>query len=478
MNTFPAQAHGVAAQGRGDDSMLVHMSPQEVAGLNALAQQHYGRGLSVNPHTGLPEAGILGSLIPMLAGAALTATGVGAPMAALLVGGGTALATHNMGRGLMAGMGAYGGAGMGTALGNMGDASTAATSIGTDTAAQTAAQSAMQQEAAAQGGAGAMTDPTMWDGIPGVDTPPTTGIADPQAAFRASEIAGQNAGGIGGAAPMGAMDRMGAGLGQLTQPGGFQQFVDAQGGGKKAMMNGMMGLMGGAGANIGVGGNKIPSYVDAQGNIRPYSYNPYTHHFTALPAYAANTLGTRPFAAGGSTAPAYNFNPQSRVFMPQGGAMPQSIAQPGGQQPMQDDASAYRYSYNPSTQAFSHLMPAATQPPMPQQPYNPAVQQLVDYGSAGGGEGGGYASGGIAGLLQGPGDGTSDSIPAQMSGSGQPAALGDGEFVVPARIVAELGNGSTSAGARQLYAMMSRVDQMRRKTSMAGDSNAASKLPA
>jgi hypothetical protein len=74
---------------------------------------------------------------------------------------------------------------------------------------------------------------------------------------------------------------------------------------------------------------------------------------------------------------------------------------------------------------------------------------------------GGYSDGGR--LLRGPGDGVSDSIPATI-GKRQPARLADGEFVVPARIVSEIGNGSTEAGARKLYAMMDRVQAARRKT--------------
>ena len=84
---------------------------------------------------------------------------------------------------------------------------------------------------------------------------------------------------------------------------------------------------------------------------------------------------------------------------------------------------------------------------------------------AGGGQAGynlgGYSDGGR--LLRGPGDGVSDSIPATI-GNRQPARLADGEFVVPARIVSELGNGSTEAGARKLYAMMDRVQKARGKT--------------
>jgi hypothetical protein len=74
---------------------------------------------------------------------------------------------------------------------------------------------------------------------------------------------------------------------------------------------------------------------------------------------------------------------------------------------------------------------------------------------------GDYSDGGR--LLKGPGDGVSDSIPATI-GNKQPARLADGEFVVPARIVSELGNGSTDAGARKLYAMMDRIQKARGKT--------------
>ena len=92
---------------------------------------------------------------------------------------------------------------------------------------------------------------------------------------------------------------------------------------------------------------------------------------------------------------------------------------------------------------------------------------------------GGYSDGGR--LLRGPGDGVSDSIPATI-GNKRPARLADGEFVVPARIVSELGNGSTEAGARKLYAMMDRVQAARRgsigKGKVAKNSRADKYLPA
>ena len=58
--------------------------------------------------------------------------------------------------------------------------------------------------------------------------------------------------------------------------------------------------------------------------------------------------------------------------------------------------------------------------------------------------------------LGGPTDGMADQIPATIDNS-QPAALSDGEFVIPADIVSHLGNGNSEAGADNLYDMMERV---------------------
>lgn len=71
------------------------------------------------------------------------------------------------------------------------------------------------------------------------------------------------------------------------------------------------------------------------------------------------------------------------------------------------------------------------------------------------------------GYLDGPGDGMSDDIPATIEGK-QPARLADGEFVVPADVVSHLGNGSTKAGAKRLYAMMAKVRKARTGTSKQG----------
>jgi len=116
-------ANHMASKGRDGDSMLVHMTPGEVHGLQALAMKH-GGSLTINPDTGLPEANFLKSLLPMLAGFALGPAGFGLVSSGLtagaIVGGVTGLATGSLSKGLMAGLGAYGGFGIGESLATAG----------------------------------------------------------------------------------------------------------------------------------------------------------------------------------------------------------------------------------------------------------------------------------------------------------------------------------------------------------------------
>ena len=96
--------------------MLVHMTPNEVGGLQALALSA-GGSLSINPETGLPEAGFLSNILPTILGLGLAATGVGAPLAAGIVGAGATAITGDLSKGLMAGLGAFGGASLAGGIG-------------------------------------------------------------------------------------------------------------------------------------------------------------------------------------------------------------------------------------------------------------------------------------------------------------------------------------------------------------------------
>jgi hypothetical protein len=110
--------------------MLVHMTPGEVGGLQALAMAH-GGSLSINPNTGLPEAGFLKNLLPTLIGAGLMLIpGVNAVGAGLITGGIETARTGDIGKGFLAGLGAFGGANLAGGLMQQAGTSAAASAAG------------------------------------------------------------------------------------------------------------------------------------------------------------------------------------------------------------------------------------------------------------------------------------------------------------------------------------------------------------
>ena len=214
-------ANRVQEKGRGQDTMLVHMTPKEVGGLQALAMAH-GGSLTINPQTGLPEAGFLSSILPMVAGAALAATGVGAPMAAMLVGGGYGLATGSLSKGLMAGLGAFGGAGLGSALSAAGAAGVTAPAV-TGTAPGLAQAGAVVPQAAMSAAPGSFQA-----ALPGLGVSTASSAAAPAAATTFAPAAapvtfGNTASGIPAlgteAGRTAAMSSLGGGMGALKTVG-------------------------------------------------------------------------------------------------------------------------------------------------------------------------------------------------------------------------------------------------------------------
>lgn len=135
-----------------------------------------------------------------------------------------------------------------------------------------------------------------------------------------------------------------------------------------------------------------------------------------------------------------------------------------GQEPYTGPLSKFRYdpfTYRPAMQMAGGGITSLSGDVAPEPPTEP-----VTFMNTGGiSDLGTYSDGGR--MLKGPGDGMSDNIPATIAGK-RPARLADGEFVVPADVVSHLGNGSTDAGAKQLYAMMDRVRSKRTGTKKQG----------
>ncbi len=416
-------AQHLASKGRGPDTTLVHMAPQEVAGLQALARAHGGT-LTTNPDTGLPEAGFLRSILPMIAGAALTATGVGAPMAAMMVGGGMGLATGSLRKGLMAGLGAYGGAGL---MGSVMGAGNAAIAAGADTAAT---------------GVGSVAPATsVTAAAPPVELAPNMAMSP--GAVATTPVYPGTSGALGsGTSNFGAVD--------LQVPTG-----------PAAPSPTMRTVMGAS----------TPTPVPSVVNV------------ASPQAVALKEAGTSGVMSKGFGEIAKNpellFN-KGNLGYGLAAAAPLMFQEPEKRAGYQGSGSnPYAYEYDAGRQAYVPSTGSSEQ-----MYFDPRYRRMADGGLAalaGGGAShlGDYSDGGR--LLRGPGDGVSDSIPATIADK-RPARLADGEFVVPARIVSELGNGSTDAGARKLYAMMDRVQKNRSKTvgknKVAVDSRSEKLLPA
>jgi hypothetical protein len=392
--------------GRNGDTVLVHMSKGEVKSLNDLAMAGGGQ-LTINPHTGLPEAGFLQRMLPMVIGAGLAATGVGAPMAALMVGGGYTAATGSLSKGLMAGLGAYGGAGMGSALAESGMQSAAAASpevVAAEQAAgaETLANAKSYQMAQQPGFVGPQVSPDMY-------VSQQAAAQAPAAAAREAALGSAKEGFASGTFTDN-LGTMGKGVSNLGQPGGFSNF--------------------------------------------------YSNLASDPNTYGAKTT----IAAAAAPVVAEALKPEEQVETP-------VDSDPGQQFDYQANVTSPSPTPNPYGQEnkyFNQQYVKRTAPRFAEGGISDAHYNL-----------GGYSDGGR--LLRGPGDGVSDSIPAVI-GKKQPARLADGEFVVPARIVSELGNGSTEAGARKLYAMMDRIQKARGKTvgkgKVAKNSRSEKHLPA
>lgn len=540
--SLQAAAQHLSSHGRGNDSMLIHMSPREINSLNTIAKAHGGQ-LTTNPHTGLPEAGFLESILPMVAGAGLMAVSGGAinPMTAGLITGGLGYAmTGSLSKGLMMGMGAYGGAGLGESLAMQGVQAAAAPEL----AAAQAQMSALTPDQIAT--YQAATEPVMQGPV----------FEAQNAARLAAEktAAAQAAYNSPNATFMDRLGTMGEGVKTLGKEGGFSNLYNNLGGNPMSLIS----KVGSAAAPAASEAMKPKTPEEEKPDTdmgQRYAYSPgYVNPMPGASASGQEQTFMNPtyrpidnaeakkiygYADGGATAdPAappvptsYTAaQPSTPVGMPAPAfAVPEvdSLSDLIRAKESQRFIDAYLNRPAPidvQSQYNDYLQRTLNAPPVAvansgvraaapsatagsdaeyvfdakTQKYvkNPAYQdpeakkkksiKLGSSGPMGGGinanssrmargslfaEGGsisdvhynlgGYSDGGR--LLRGPGDGVSDSIPAVI-GKKQPARLADGEFVVPARIVSELGNGSTEAGARKLYAMMDRIQKARGKT--------------
>jgi hypothetical protein len=547
-------AHYLKSKGRGRDTELVHMSKREIKGLQDLAKAA-GGSLTVNPDTGLVEAGFLEDALPVVAAAAATyfTAGAAAPYmtaalgssmaggiaAGALAGAGisgltAAITGRDVGNAAL--MGGVGGAISG-GLGAYGDANVlsdatqkAAIESGTQAAAQTAT-TGIGTGVDAAGNAVTMANPTGTGFISGETGLPIDNVLYPNATQAGTNAAQMAPGAARNAAlnqlagqnqvfAEGAAQLPGQGLATAPTPSYYSGLKPDQ----YIQKAGILALP--AAGLLNTETESLPGedpYVSPLKRISPdfQAYvppQPNPYYRAKYPTYAAEGGIMSSYQAGG---PVERMSQMNAAINPQGGLYPQGMidktqyALPTQRPTSMEviDAGAQRtfnaggvtqqaylpkgdagkfVDSDPNTRGLSALDAAQQRlkklgarsgikmAEMPKTGIKGLGGDFSDMAAAGGvAHLGDYSDGGR--LLKGPGDGVSDNIPATIGGK-QPARLADGEFVVPARIVSELGNGSTEAGAKRLYAMMDRVQKARKKTigkgKIAKDSKSSKYLPA
>jgi hypothetical protein len=522
MNYPQQSAQGLASLGRYGDSMLVHMSPEEVGGLKQVGDS-LGIRMSTNPYTGMPEAFSFGdfftSFLPTIVGAAVggpAGGGLMASMTPILAGAGTgALLAAAKGDdplmgGLTGGLGGYGGSQLGQSI-SRGFGGTTANSYSDlinqgvqQTTGQGAGasgamfggtgQSPLQYNAVGQGGLGFGTQSTLPVISPeGVITPATTGMTS--APLSPTAQAAQNLGDLA----TGTKNL--TGFGDMSISDAYKQFTDVGGGSaaQLAMPIGGAVLAGLEPSDLGYGTDNLYEDPDKgkyrgpqgqlnlsdqfdtglrlatggtiqSGGIRDL-YGTPDNQPTISPGLSGFGLGRLNNLAGEQAmtqAQTLGYEEGGSVEgLTKGITTAEGIASIDPSKvrgDMVDDTARLPYRYDrivaPGALDFYTI---------PSLEYNPETYARALRKQEGMAKGG---------YLNGQGDGMSDSIPATIEGK-QPARLADGEFVIPADVVSHLGNGSSKAGSKRLYAMLDKVRHARTGNKKQGKEIKADKyLPA
>lgn len=459
--------------GRGQDTMLVHMTPEEVNSLQGLAMAS-GGSLTINPHTGLPEAGWLGKLLPTILGAVGMAFGIPPVwMGAAGAVGGT-LATGDLGKGLSMGLQAFGGASMAGGLGLAGKVSQNAFGLmgsagsGMGQAASVAAAPISQAaEKTAETTAGQLANIGKEVGNLSF---PQTGLGG---------LGGGSAMGMGMNVPIQNMASAATGpvinaAGKTGLAGFMQGFGDSAkmglpGGiiGKAAPMLAAQGVMSGlSAASTPSGGSKNAEGAVDNSYRGPYRYAPQK---VAYPT-------TSPIESRDSSEFLYFANSQPELYDVSG-----QLVQPGSN--TAPGTPIIQNVLNPNAKKGQPMYSQVVMPWMGEQQAGYAKGGEVELadgafvvdartvselgnGSSGAGQELLARMGGRP--VQGPGDGVSDSVPARI-GRDQPARVARDEVIFDPMAVRRIGGGDERRGANKLYAMMDKAHAARKRAARGTD---------
>jgi hypothetical protein len=411
-------AQELQSQGRGEDTMLVHMTPDEVNSLQGLAMAA-GGSLTINPETGLPEAGFLKKLLPTLLGVGLNfIPGVGPLMAAGLVAAGSVAKTGSLKKGLMAGLQAYGGASLagGLAPTATGTIAKAAPELGIEAVMKSADMSSLGNVAQGAG-----------------QTVAKKGLAGIAQNFGTAARAGLPGGIIGNAAPK----------------------VAAMG-----LMSGVSGAMAPSGGSAGPSGQidnsyQGPYYAQERKQISDPD-GPVTgrqrRHFEIDMPEIYNTMGqvVQPgsHTARGTQIMQPRYNPNAKKGQNMYDFVP--VTYMGGVDPEEE---GYAVGGRVNMRNGSFVVDARTVSELGNGSSNAGMEFLSRMGGQ---------------PLQGPGDGVSDSIRASIGGR-QEARVARDEVLFPPEAVKRLGGGSAKKGTAKLYSLMNKAHAARKKAKRGQD---------
>ena len=512
----------IAAQGRNGDDELLHVTKGEMAGLDALARKHFGRNLPRNPRTGLKEASLFRDWFGNDVGMALDVAapvavgmipGVGIP-AAVAMGAATGAANQGLGKGgttesalmggVMGGIGAYGGSGLAEGLGvgateavpaAVTPTSTAGASLGSGTIAEAAPVMGNTSTAAAYGpaagsdmtGAGGMN---LFQSTPNAATPSVM----PSSAANTFQP-GTTPVQMGIAGP----ENPAINVSNAPITNQATTTVDKPINWDYLKTKDALGPATSIGTSA-LGTAEMPSgQTDTSTGIKTVNktlpkaevyYTPYGERRTRIAAAEGGLMsmngayGDYDGAEDNQGIRRYDFGGMIKSIQP-GGAFGDATANlygavdesapwlkditPGGAvgqlQPGRRDWEEKKRQEEEAKANEEKAKVAAAVKAQQDQAFQDKWTQRYGNSMAGGGIANIAASKGR--YLQGPGDGMSDSIPASIDGK-QEARLATGEFVVPADVVSHLGNGDSSAGAKQLHSMMDRARMTRTGTKKQG----------
>jgi hypothetical protein len=392
-------AQNLASRGRGGDTMLVHMAPHEVAGLNAIARMQ-GTELTINPETGMPEALKLGKLFKTLAPFIPFIPGVGQFLApafgALGMGGFSPLLQKAITSGIVGGFtGPKGGFDL---------------------------QRGLMQGITAYG-LGSLQQNLAGPSTPGGPPAPTGPAVSPELGAVDASVTSQNpllAPGVGDNASLSALERAELGI---------RPPIDYTPGDITAASKAAEATRAG-----------FPLSDVERGGVSdlgaPFEYQPVS------PKNAATT------ASGMKTPTALLTTGFGLSSIAESDKL--ASAQMAAQREKEEEEDLYRRLFE-STLGQVRTAKAG------------GLMKLAGGGMSYMEAGGTTGPTGAPRDVTGTGDGMSDSVPASIEGV-QEARLADGEFVIPADVVADIGNGSSDAGSKKLYDMMDRIRKARHGT--------------